>query len=71
MFYNNGAQTMHTTLRHHNNWIIIGRDCNGKRHKERFLYYSRRDAIKQFREKHNCVGKRGVIESVIPQFGWY
>ncbi|MBV6540723.1 hypothetical protein HT667_04470 [Ursidibacter maritimus] len=62
---------MNTIPRRHNNWLIIGRDNNGKRHKERFLFYSRRDAIRLFREKHNCVGKHGAIETVIPQFGWY
>lgn len=33
--------------------------------------YTRREAIKRFRETYDCVGKRNVIEAVIPQFGWY
>lgn len=57
--------------RRHDNWVITGRDNDGKWHKERFLYYSRREAIQQFRRKHNCVGKHSVIESITPQFGWY
>ncbi|MFC1040769.1 hypothetical protein ACFGWM_03385 [Pasteurella multocida] len=62
---------MQTTPSGHNCWIIIGRDGNGVLKKCRYLYYSRRDAIKRFRNEYNCVGKHGVIESVIPQFGWY
>lgn len=62
---------MNTTPRRHNNWLITGKDGNGVMQKERFLYYSRRNAIKRFREKYHCVGKRNVIESVTPQFGWY
>lgn len=61
---------MNTTNRH-NSWIITGKDGKGEWRKERFLYYSRRAAIKQFREKHHCVGKHGVIASVVPQSGWY
>lgn len=57
--------------RRHDNWLIVGTDGNGNRQRVRYLFYSRRNAIKRFRETHNCIGKHGVIEAVIPQFSWY
>lgn len=62
---------MNTQLKGHNYWIITGKDSDGMVKKCRYLYYNRREAIKRFREENNCVGKHGVIHSVVPQFGWY
>ncbi|WP_409499850.1 hypothetical protein ACJ7Z2_07410 [Mannheimia glucosida] len=62
---------MSMTPRRQNCWIVTGKDENGILQKCRYLYYSRREAVKRFREQFNCVGKHGVIESVTPQFGWY
>lgn len=62
---------MNNAPRGHDNWWIYGKDANGTQRKLHCLYYTRREAIKRFRETYDCVGKHNVIEAVIPQFGWY
>ncbi|OOS00901.1 hypothetical protein B0187_00995 [Haemophilus paracuniculus] len=61
---------MQTVPRGHDCWIIIGKDDNGIQKEAHFLHYTRREAIQRFREMYNCIGKHGVILSVIPKFKW-
>ena len=43
---------------------IFGRDEYGSLMRERFFYYSRKEAIKLFKEKHDLKYQRGGIKIV-------
>lgn len=62
---------MNNLPKRHDNWIVYGKDSEGNTQKLRCLFYSRKEAIKCFRETYNVVGKHNVIDSIVPQFGWY
>ena len=60
---------MNNLPKRHDNWIVYGKDSEGNTRQLRCLYYSRKEAIKRFRETYNVVGKHNVIDSIGPQFG--